>query len=167
MAAAKAYPTPPADFTIKTANDIALEGAKNEEDYNKAHPQEATWKNLKMALSAPDGLMYFDMGMKGAMLPTLKGKVVELIPAVKPKAIKVALEDGKSDGTTADATLKFEMPLAGKVDVGTELTFEGVGETFTQSPFMLTMTVDKENLHGWTGKNEAAPVHRKRPAASN
>ena len=59
------------------------------------------------------------------------------------------------------------MPLAGKVDEGTELTFEGVGESFTQSPFMLTVTVEKEKLHGWTGKNEpAAPVHRRRPAAA-
>ena len=119
-----------------------------------------------MALSAPDGPMYFDMGMKGAMLPTLKGKVVKLEPAVKPKTILVALEDGKSDGTTADATLKFEMPLAGKVDEGAELTFEGVGETFTQNPFMIVMMVDKDSLHGWTGKNEPAPVRKRRPAAS-
>jgi tetratricopeptide (TPR) repeat protein len=165
LAAAKANPAPPAGFSIKNANEIAQAQAQNEEEWAKAHPQEATWKNLKMALSAPDGPMYFDMGMKGAMLPTLKGKVVKLEPATKPKTILVALEDGKSDGTMADATLKFEMPLAGKVDEGTELTFEGVGESFTQSPFMLTMTVDKDNLHGWTGKNEPAPVHRRRPAA--
>lgn len=120
-----------------------------------------------MALSAPDGPMYFDMGMKGAMLPTLKGKVVKLEPAVKPKTILVALEDGKSDGTVADATLKFEMPLPGKVDEGTELTFEGVGESFTQAPFMLTMTVDpKDNLHGWTGKNEPAPRRTTHHAAA-
>jgi tetratricopeptide (TPR) repeat protein len=169
VAAAKANATPPAGFSIKNANDIAHEQAASEEDYAKAHPQETTWKNLKMALSAADGPMYFDMGMKGAMLPTLKGKVVKLEPAVKPKTILVALEDGKSDGTTADATLKFEMPLAGKVDEGTELTFEGVGESFTQMPFMLTMTVEKDALHGWTGKNEpAAPVHRRpRPAGGN
>jgi tetratricopeptide (TPR) repeat protein len=167
VAAAKANPMPPANFTIKNANEIAQANATSEEEWAKAHPQEATWKNLKMALSAPDGPMYFDMGMKGAMLPTLKGKVVKLEPATKPKTIMVALEDGKSDGTTADATLKFEMPLAGKVDEGTELTFEGVGESFTQSPFMITMTVDKDNLHGWTGKNEPAPVHHRKPAATN
>jgi tetratricopeptide (TPR) repeat protein len=167
VAAAKANPAPPAGFTIKNANDIAHEQAANEEEYNKAHPDEARWKGLKEALSAPDGVMYFDMGMKGAMLPTLKGKVVKLEPAVKPKTIKLALEDGKSDGTTADATLKFEMPLAGKVDEGTELTFEGVGESFTQNPFMLVVTVDKENLHGWTGKNEPAPARpRRKPAAA-
>jgi hypothetical protein len=167
LAAAKANPAPPAGFTIKNANELAQASAASEEEWAKAHPQEATWKNLKMALSAPDGVMYFDMGMKGAMLPTAKGKVVKLEPAVKPKTILVAIEDGKSDGTVADATLKFEMPLAGKVDVGTELTFEGVGESFTQSPFMVTMTVDKDALHGWTGKNEPAPVHHRKPAATN
>jgi tetratricopeptide (TPR) repeat protein len=166
VAAVKANATPPAGFAIKNANEIAQAAEQSEEEWAKTHPQENTWKTLKMALSAPDGPMYFDMGMKGAMLPTLKGKVVELIPAVRPKTIKVALEDGKADGTTADATLKFEMPLAGKVDVGTELTFEGVGESFSQSPFMLTMTVDKDNLHGWTGKNEPAPVHHHRAASS-
>jgi tetratricopeptide (TPR) repeat protein len=167
LAAAKSNPTPPAGFTIKNANELAQAAAANEEEYKKAHPEEAIWKGLKDALSAPDGAMYFEMGMKGATLPTAKAKVVKLEPAVKPKTILVAIEDGKSDGTTADATLKFEMPLPGKVDVGTELTFQGVGESFTQSPFMLVLTVDKDNLHGWTGKNEpAAPVHHRRPAAS-
>jgi len=159
VAAAKANATPPAGFSIKNANEIAQASAASEEEYKKAHPEEAIWKGLKEALSAPDGVMYFEMGMKGAALPAAKAKVVKLEPAVKPKTILVAIEDGKSDGTTADATLKFEMPLPGKVDVGTELTFEGVGESFTQNPFMLVVTVDKDKLHGWTGKNEAAPVH--------
>ena len=164
VAAAKANPTPPAGFSIKNANELAQASAASEEEYKKTHPEEAIWKGLKDALSAPDGVMYFEMGMKGAGLPAAKGKVVKLEPAVKPKTILVALEDGKSDGTTADVTLKFEMPLAGKVDVGTELTFEGVGESFTQSPFMLVMTVEKDKLRGWTGKNEpAAPVHHPRP----
>jgi tetratricopeptide (TPR) repeat protein len=167
VAAAKANPAPPAGFTIKNANELAQASAASEEEYKKAHPEEAIWKGLKEALSAPTGPMYFDMGMKGAMLPTAKGKVVKLEPAVKPKTILVAIEDGKSDGTVADATLKFEMPLPGKVDVGTELSFEGVGESFTQSPFMVTMTVDKDALHGWTGKNEPAPVHHRKPAATN
>lgn len=167
LAAVKANPTPPAGFAIKNANEIAQASAANEEEYNKAHPEEATWKNLKMALSAADGVAYFNMGMKDAQLPSLKGKVVKLEPAVKPKSVVVALEDGKSDGTVGDATLKFEMPLAGKVDVGTELTFEGVGDSFTQMPFMLVVNVEKEKLHGWTGKNEpAAPVHRRKPAAA-
>jgi len=108
--------------------------------------------------------MYFDSSMKGALLPTLKGKVVKLTPEVKPKTLVLALEDG----TTADATLKFEMPLAGKVDVGTELSFEGVPESYTASPYMVVFNVEPDKLHGWTGKNPApvhhAPAHK--PAAN-
>ena len=165
VAAAKANPTPPAAFTIKNANEIAQAQVANEEEYNKTHPSEALWKNLKMALTAPDGATYFNM-MKGTEVPTLKGKVIKLEPAAKPKTILLAMEDNTNNTTTADATLKFEMPLAGKVEEGTELSFEGVADSYTPSPFMLVFNVDKDKLHGWTGKNEPAPVHhRARPAA--
>jgi tetratricopeptide (TPR) repeat protein len=163
VAAAKANPTPPAGFSIKNANEIAQASAANEEEYNKAHPSEALWNSLKTALTGPEGAMYFEMNMKGAEIPTpLKGRVIKLEPAVKPKTILLAMEDKTNNTTTADATLKFEMPLAGKVDEGTELTFEGVADSYTANPFMVVFTVDKEKLHGWTGKNEAAPVHRPR-----
>jgi tetratricopeptide (TPR) repeat protein len=164
LAAAKSNATPPASFTIKNANEIAQASAANEEDYNNKHPSEALWANLKMALTAPDGANYFMM-MKGSEVPTLKGKVIKLEPAIKPKTILLAMEDKSNNTTTADATLKFEMPLAGKVEEGTELTFEGVADSYTASPFMLVFEVDKDKLHGWTGKNEpAAP--RRRPAAA-
>jgi hypothetical protein len=166
VAAAKSSAMPPSGFTIKNANEIAKEGAANEEDYNNKHPSEALWANLKMALTAPDGANYFNM-MKGSEVPTLKGKVIKLEPALKPKTILLAMEDKSNNTTTADATLKFEMPLAGKVDEGTELTFEGVADSYTASPFMLVFTVDKDKLHGWTGKNEPAGRTRPKPAASN
>jgi tetratricopeptide (TPR) repeat protein len=164
LAAAKNNATPPAGFTIKNANEIAQASAASEEEYNKSHPSEALWASLKMALTAPDGANYFMM-MKGSEVPTLKGKVIKLEPAVKPKTILLAMEDKSNNTTTADATLKFEMPLPGKVEEGTELSFEGVADTYTASPLMVVFNVDKEKLHGWTGKNEPAPVHR-RPAAS-
>jgi tetratricopeptide (TPR) repeat protein len=165
VAAAKASATPPAGFTIKNANEIAQAQFANEEEYNKSHPSETLWKNLKMALTAADGENYFNM-VKGTMVPTLKGRVIKLEPAVKPKTIMLAMEDNTNNTTTADATLKLEMALPGKVDEGTELTFEGVADSYTASPFMVVFTVDKDTLHGWTGKNEPAPVHhRPRPAA--
>jgi len=169
LAAAKANPAPPAGFAIKNANEIAQASAANEEEYNKAHPSEALWANLKMTLTGAGGADYFMM-MKGTMVPLLKGKVIKLEPAVKPKTILLAMEDKSNNTTTADATLKFEMPLAGKVDEGTELTFEGVADSYTASPFMVVFTVDKDSLHGWTGKNEPAaprPRPRPKPAATN
>jgi len=162
VAAAKANAAPPAGFTIKNAKEIAEASAANEEEYNKAHPSEALWASLKMALTAADGDKYFEM-LKGSEVPTLKGKVVKLEPAAKPKTILLAMTDKTNNTTVADATLKFEMPLPGKVEEGTELTFEGVADSYTANPFMLVFTVDKEKLHGWTGKNEPAPVHHPRP----
>ena len=165
VAAVKASATPPADFKIKNASEIAQAQYANEEEYNKAHPSEALWANLKMTLTGPTGAMYFDMNMKGSEVPTLKGHVIKLEPAVKPKTILLAMEDKTNNTVTADATLKFDMPLPGKVEEGTELSFEGVPESYTADPFMVVFNVDKDKLHGWTGKNEA-PVHHRRPASS-
>jgi tetratricopeptide (TPR) repeat protein len=164
VAAAKASATPPGDLAIKSALDIAKSEMANEEEWTKTHPQEAMWKGIKEALTGADGANYFGSSMKDAQLPVLKGKVVKLEPAVKPKTILLAMEDGKSDGSTADATLKFEMPLPGSVEPGTELTFEGVPESYTASPLMVVFNVEKEKLHGWTGKN--APPARRPGAAT-
>jgi len=162
VALAKSSPTAPADMDSKIESIVAITKKQfaNEEDWRKAHPQEALWKDLKTALTAADGSSYFDTKMKDAELPTLKAKVVSLEPANKPKSILVAVEDGSNNTETADATLKFEAPLPGKVDAGTELTFEGVPLSYTSSPLMVVFNVDKDKLHGWTGKNPA-PVHHK------
>jgi tetratricopeptide (TPR) repeat protein len=159
MAAAKAQPNPPDGFHIESKAEIAKKSAEAEaadqEKFAKEHPELALWKNIKAQLTGPEGANYFSSGVQGAKLPPLRGKVVKLEPETRPKTLILALEDG----TTGDATLKFEMPLAGKVDAGTELTFEGVPESYTASPFMVVFNVEKEDLHGWTGKN-APPVHR-------
>ena len=148
-------------YSAKFAGDIfeeVKEDQKKQEEFVKSNPQLALWKNMKEQLTGAGGASYFDSGVKGSQVPTLRGKVVKLEPELRPKTVILSIEDG----TTADATLKFEMPLAGKVDAGTELSFEGVPESYTASPFMIVFNVEKENLHGWTGKN-APPAHE--PAA--
>ncbi len=161
LAAAKAQPNPPDGYHIKSKAEVALASAQAQEadaeKFAKEHPELALWKNIKTQLTGADGANYFQSGMKGAKLPTLKGKVVKLEPALRPKTLILSLEDG----TTPDATLKFEMPLPGKVEEGTELTFEGVPDSYTTAPFMVVFTVEKEDLHGWTGKNVAPhrPAH--------
>jgi hypothetical protein len=162
IAAAKASPTPPPDLKIVDAATIAHQQEQQAAEEAAKNPQLTLWKNIKAALTGADGANYFASSMKDAQLPTLKGKVVSLEPAAKPKTIIMALEDGK----TPDATLKFETPLPGKVDPGTELSFEGVPQSYTTSPFMVVFAVEKDKLHGWTGKNAPAPVHH-RPKASH
>jgi tetratricopeptide (TPR) repeat protein len=161
LALAKSHASPPPDFKIESAKDIAEREAQLEMEKARQNPELALWKNIKAALTGPDGPNYFNSSMKDAQLPTLKGKVVKLEPENKPKTIILALEDG----TTGDATLKFEMALPGKVEAGTELSFEGVPESYTASPFMVVFNVEPDHLHGWTGKNAPAAPHR-RPAAT-
>jgi tetratricopeptide (TPR) repeat protein len=153
LAAAKSSAQPPADFHIKNATEIAEEQQKKAAEDAAKNPELTLWKNIKAELTGPDGANYFNSSMKDALLPALKGKVVKLEPENRPKTVVLALEDG----TTPDATLKFEMALPGKVDPGTELSFEGVPGSYTASPFMVVFNVEPDKLRGWTGKN-AAPV---------
>jgi tetratricopeptide (TPR) repeat protein len=157
LAAAKAAALPPSDFHIRNATEIAEEQQRKAAEDAAKNPELTLWKNLKAELTGPDGANYFNSSMKGAQVTTLKGKVVKLQPETKPKTVIMALEDG----ATPDATLKFEMALPGKVDPGTELSFEGVPESYTTSPFMVVFNVEPDKLHGWTGKN--APVHKAAP----
>ena len=138
LAMAKSQATPPADYKIRTAGEIAQEQQKKQEAEDASHPELILWKNIKTQLTGSDGAGYFGSSMKDAQLPTLKGKVLKLEPEVKPKTVVLALEDG----TTADATLKFEMPLPGKVEAGTELSFEGVPASYTAAPFMVVFNVE-------------------------
>jgi len=147
----------PEGFKIKSVTEIKHEQELADAEKAKQNPELALWKQLKGALTGPEGANYFGSSMKGAMIPTLKGRVVSIQPALKPKTVIMALEDG----TTADVTLKFETPLPGKAEPGTELSFEGVPESYTTAPFMVVFNVDKDKLHGWTGKNTPVAPHHK------
>ncbi len=164
---AKASPTPPADFKVKTAAEIA---AEKDEELKKTNPQLALWLNIKGQLLSPDGQQYFDSSMKGAGLPggaggvtKFKGWLIKANPPVKSKELLVSLE-GKdqpatvtlrlvgADGTTA-------APMAGKPEIGDEIEFEGIGDAFTKEPaFMVTFTVEKSKITGLK-EEKVAPVH--------
>jgi len=160
-AMAKASATPPADFKIKTAAEIA---AEKEEELKKTNPQLALWLNVKGQLLSPEGQTYFDSSMKGAAVPKLKGWLVSAKPAVKSKELLVSME-GKdqaanvtlklvgSDGTTA-------APLTGKPVVGVEIEFEGVGDSFTKEPaLMVTFDVERAKITGLKEEKVAPPHH--------
>jgi hypothetical protein len=57
-------------------------------------------------------------------------------------------------------TLKLDSALPGKMDPGAEIGFSGVADSFTKDPFMVTFTVEKSKIEGWTGKNP--PAHKKK-----
>jgi tetratricopeptide (TPR) repeat protein len=158
---AKNEPNPKPDFKILSTTDIDKAKQEKQQAEAAAHPDLALWATIKTALTAPDGQTYFEGSMKGTSLPggangvqKFKGKVISMEPATKPKTVVI----GIADSAVPDATLKFETPLPGKVDPGTELSFSGVAQSYTANPFMVVFTVDKKDLEGWTGTNP--PVHR-------
>jgi len=171
-ALAKANAIPPADFKIDTSVEIA---AKKDADLKKSNPQLALWKGIKESLTA-DGDEYFK-SMKGAELPggasgvtKFRGWLIKAEPAVKSKELLVSME-GKDQ--PADVTLKLvgadgttAAPLTGKPDVGVEIEFEGIGDSFAKEPFMVTFGVEKGKVctvtaDGCTTLKEerVAPVH--------
>jgi len=153
---AKTNAAPPPGFTIVSIEDVKAKQIEAENALLKEHPELALFKNLKDTLTGPDGASYFNDKMKGTVVPGLKAKVISLQPATNPKTIVL----GALDPNTADVTLHFDTALAGKVDPGTELTFDGEAESYTTAPFMVVFKVDKANLKGWTGK-PAPPVRRR------
>jgi len=163
LAAAKTTPLPPADFRIKSSYEIA---AEKEEEFKKTNPQLALWMSVKKELAGPNGVQYFDSSVKDAMIPPggegmptmLKGRVISMKPANRPKEVVLAISP---ENTVGEVTLKFETPLHGKAEPGTELEFKGRAAEFSQDPFNLTFEVDPADLSGWPVK---APAPAKPPA---
>jgi len=165
IAAAKANPVAPPDLNIKSTVDIAKENAEAEEKEAAANPAMATWKTVKTGLTGDNPDQFFEGSVKEAGLPgnnlRWKGKIVSMKPAIRPKTLVVAVE--KPEG---DVTLSLDMPLAGKMEPGEEIQFEGTVKAYQKEPYMLTLEVEKEKLVGWTGKNapagkKAAPAAKK------
>ena len=97
------------------------------------------WLLLKKTLMGADGPEYFEMNMKGAELPPLAGKLVSPTPTDHPSILLLAM-----DGDKPQVTLRFAHGYRRPIAVGSLITFEGVGMSFTQEPFMLTLGVDTD-----------------------
>ena len=166
---AKTAALPPDGFEILSKAKIEQQKmeaeAKKEEEFRKNNPMLALWQSIKTALTAADGATYFDTSMKGAALPggangvvEFKGKLIEAKPAIRPKVLVLAIEDGK----TPDAELKLDAPLAGKMEPGADIGFQGVPTAYTVTPFAVTFDVEKAKVTGWKGAPAppARPAHR-------
>ena len=156
---------PPAGFTIESINDIEKKKFANEEEYNKAHPDIALWRSLKNELTGAEGQAYFEKNLKGADVPGGAGSVKQFsgkVVSAAGKDVVVAV-----DNAAGDATLRFETPLRGKVEVGTDVQFDGVPESFTKEPYMITFAVDKTKVKGLgaAAAGGAARAPARRPAA--
>jgi hypothetical protein len=164
LAKAKTTADPGADFKLLSVTDLAEIDAKNAAEFAKSNPAMAMWQTIKTGLTGDNPDAFFEASVKGAELPggangvqKFKGKIVSMTPANRPKEIVLAVEKPN----VGDVTLKFEMPLPGKMEPGEEISFEGEAKAYTKDPYMLTLETDKDKIEGWTGKNtvqkKAAP----------
>ena len=158
LASARTNPAPPAGFQIQSKVDIERQRLAAEEAEAKANPMLSLWRTIRTALTADDGATYFEGGMKDALLPggansvdKLKGRLVSMTPAVRPKELELAIDNS----STADVILKLDSALPGKMEPGEEIEFEGVAKSYTKDPFQVTFDVEKAKITGWTGKSEA------------
>jgi len=128
---AKANALPPADFKIKSKDEIK---AEQDADLQKKDPLLAFFLTIKSRL-AEEGDAFWQ-SMKGTAMPPLKGTVIAATPALRPKTLTL----GMSQATDAEITLTLETALPRKLDAGTVITFEGAEPTeYTASPFMIKM----------------------------
>jgi len=154
---AKSSPFPPEGFGIESAQQIAVKNAADQENFIKTHPDLGLWQTaIKDPLTKDGGDAYFEMNVKGALLPggangvqKFKGKIVSMTPETKPKQIVLALEQPN----VPDVTLELSQGLPGKMEAGEELQFEGVAKAFTKQPFMVVFDVEPKQIEGWSGKN--------------
>jgi hypothetical protein len=145
---AKASLLPPDGFTIVNV-DAQKADAINK--WNDEHKEAAIWAGLKGSLTAPDGAAYFDSNMKDAAFPPMKGTLMEAVPGCRPKSLLVSVPSFDNAKPPAEITLKFAAALTGKPEVGGEITFsDAVSKTFTATPFMVTMEVEKDKVQGLT-----------------
>ena len=107
-----------------------------------------------------------DSGVDGDH-PAFAGKLISATPETKPKTLVLAIADKDSPTPTADVTINLDSPLPGKAEGDTIITFQGIPDSYTATPFMVTFTAAKADIKGWTGKAEPVrrPV-RRRPAAT-
>jgi hypothetical protein len=143
---AKGSLTPPADLTIVNVDQQKADAINK---WNDEHKEAAQWAGIRGSLTAPDGAAFFDSNMKDAAFPSMKGTLVEAVPACRPKSLLVSIPSYDNAKPPAEITLKFATALTGKPEVGGEITFDaGVSKTFSASPFMLTMDMEKDKVGG-------------------
>ncbi len=161
VALAKTNALPPADFNIKSTAQLAQEAAEAAAAADAADPVFAVWKTIKAGLTGDGDAAYFEANVKDAELPPnnqkFKGKIVSMKPAISPKTLVMAYKD-----PAGDITLLLDTPLRGKMDIGSELEFEGQATAYTKAPFMLTLKIDenKDKIIGW---KPIAPPPVRRP----
>lgn len=143
---AVASPFPPPEFSIDPATVVNARRA--EADLSLTNPELARWLSMRRQLEAPEGEKYFASDLEGKPLSKLRGTVLRATPPRSPREIILAM----SDSATPDVTLKLSVAMPRPVPAGAKISFEGTGESFTKTPFGLTVNADAAELEAKPAK---------------
>lgn len=136
-------------ITVLSSSTLAQDQAAPQ---HRGGPDRDLWYALKKALTGSDGLKYFEANLKDVVLPTLVGKVIAATPEDHPSVLVLSMYDDDQPEVTLRLTKtaghrQVEDHMPGPVRPGSRITFEGIGESFTQEPFMLTFEVPTDRRH--------------------
>jgi len=137
---------PPADFHLKSINDIEADKAKDHAAWAAQHPDLDFWENIKTALTT-QGDAYFsnlkDVGFPPAQSDSYKGPAMftgKVVSQPDPKQILVNVDNAPA----GDCLLKFDDNIKGTIPEGTEIQFKGVVDAYTKDPnYVLTLQVQE------------------------
>ncbi len=153
---------PPPDFHIDSVTEIENKKFASHDEFNKAHPDIALWRQIRDTLKGDGGDAYFQTVKGSEVPPPTIGMFKAKIVTVEAKDIIVNV-----DNAGGDATLKFEKAVNQKaINVGDAIEFKAEVESFTKEPYMLTLTIDdpKESIKGLPDNAfSAAPARRPAP----
>jgi hypothetical protein len=142
QAAAKANLNPPADFTIKAAptpadQATALLASTKDEDIPKLAVSD---KEFVLQNGKPEDAEKVFATVKGKAEKIPEGTVI----SATPDTLLVAVSDDAVQAKTADFTFNMKTPFKTPPAVGTKMTLIGTWASYTQSPFMITMSDGEE-----------------------
>ena len=152
LAQAAAAPFPPADFHVKSVEEIAAEAPPEPEAPPPPVARELSVKAEE--LNSFDVIeKYLQAGgekeadtwelLKGASLP-LPGKVIAATPAARPKTIQVAVSpELQAQEGKFDVELTLAAPHSKALAKGQMIQFEGTVDSYRAKPFLLRLTEGK------------------------
>jgi len=131
---------PPPEFTIDPATVVNARRA--EAELSQSNPQLAAWLAMRRQLEDANGDKYFASDLQGKPLAQLSGTVLHAVPVRAPREITLSM----TDANTPDVTLKLTVAATPAIHPGVKITFQGNGDSFAKSPFLLVVTADAAQI---------------------
>jgi hypothetical protein len=128
---------PPPEFSIDPATVVNARRA--EAELSLTNPELAAWLAMRRQLETPGGQNYFNGDLQGKPLPRLRGTVLHTTPPRLPREISLSM----NDSAEVSVILQLSVAATRPIPQGAKVTFSGVAESFSASPFGLVVIVNQ------------------------